>query len=183
MFVFNFIASLLVYGLTLSFLVSSDNAMAGNAPSKPLTEISIASEISDLDLARDGLKRAEAAFGAQLAMDCSSDRQMSWIAEDAVYKYALSNINVKLSVEGHSDVTAHLCALESVAPITSAQNIRYFPTLNPEIVYVQYELVAANSPEKLTRQLIIVELQGTKIGKFTQLSRSPESLKVVSSAL
>ena len=201
MYIINYVATLALYGLTLSLFVTADDALAKNDRSNSATVAAISNEThdtaaiqskeaglveknaSDALLTKRGLERAQAAFGAQLALDCSSNTQMSWVAEDAVYQYSLSNINVKLSVEGYADVTTHLCALAAFAPVASAENIRYFPTLDPEIVYVQYDLVATDGSGNLSRQLAIVELQGTQIARFTQLSRSPESLKVLRASL
>jgi hypothetical protein len=128
---------------------------------------------------RDAIERAQAAFDAQLALECVSDAQIDWVTEDAVYQYALSGIDVSLRMEGRSVVAAHLCALSAVATDASAENIHYFPTLDPEVVYVQYDLVPVDGAGKSTKPLLVIQMRDDKIARFTQLSKSPESLEVL----
>lgn len=65
---------------------------------------------------RDVIERAQAAFDAQLALDCVPNSQIDWVAEDAVYQYALSGIDMSLRMVGRAVIAEHLCALSAVAP-------------------------------------------------------------------
>lgn len=125
------------------------------------------------------IERAQAAFDAQLALDCVPNAQTDWVAKDAVYQYALSGIHVSLRLEGRVVVAEHLCALSAVAQDSIAENFRYFPTLHPELVYVQYDLVPADGIGKRTSPLVVIQMLDDQIARFTQLSKSPESLKVL----
>jgi hypothetical protein len=82
-------------------------------------------------------------------------------------------------MQGRAVIAEHLCALSAVAPHAIAQNFRYFPTLNPEIVYVQYDLVTADGIGGRTSPLVVIEMRAGQIARFTQLSKSPESLKAL----
>ena len=128
---------------------------------------------------RNVIDRAQAAFDAQLALECVSNTQIDWVAEDAVYQYALSGVDVSLRVEGRAAVAAHLCALSVVAPDAIAENVHYSPTLDPEVVYVQYDLVTVDGAGKHRKPLAIIQMREDQIVKFRQLSKSPESLKVL----
>ncbi len=128
---------------------------------------------------RNVIERAQAAFDAQLALDCVPDTQIDWVAEDAVYQYALSGIDVRLRMEGRAVVAEHLCALSAIAEDEIAENFRYFPTLHPEIVYVQYDLVPADGIGKRTSPLVVIQMRADQIARFTHLSKSPESLRVL----
>ena len=132
-----------------------------------------------LAIERDVIERAQAAFGAQLALDCAANAQIDWVAEDAVYQYALSGVDVSVRMEGRAVVAAHLCALSAAAPDAIAENIHYSPTLHPEIVYVQYDLVPADGSGKRSKPLAIIQMRDNQIARFTQLSKSPESLEVL----
>ena len=128
---------------------------------------------------RDVIERAQAAFDAQLALDCVPNAQNDWVAEDAVYQYALSGIDVSLRMQGRAVIAEHLCALSVFSRGAIAENIHYFPTLHPEIVYVQYDLIPANGSGKRSKPLAIIQMRDTQIARFTQLSKSPESLEVL----
>jgi hypothetical protein len=132
-----------------------------------------------LAVEKDAIERAQVAFAEQIELNCASSTQIEWVAEDAVYQYVLSDINVRLRVEGRDAVAAHLCALSAVAPIAGAENIRYFPTLTREEVFVQYDLVPVDGIGKRRNLLAIIEMRDNQIANFTQLSRSPESLRVL----
>ena len=56
---------------------------------------------------RDVIERATLAFSEQLELTSSTNGDLEWIAEDAVYQYPLNDINVKLRVETPSP---HICA-------------------------------------------------------------------------
>lgn len=131
---------------------------------------------------KNSIERAKDAFTRQLELNCTTDAQREWITEDAVYQYALSNIHVKLRVEGRAAIAEHLCAISESGPRAQVQNIRYFPTLHQNIVYVQYDLVSADGIKQPVSPLAIIEMRGNQIINFTQLSRSPESLKVLQAA-
>jgi hypothetical protein len=128
---------------------------------------------------RDTIERAKDAFTEQLDQNCASSATPEWIAEDAVYEYALSNINVRLRLEGRTAITEHLCAISESAPASSVRNIRYFPTLHDNIVYVQYDLVSDDGIKQSVSPMAIIEMHGDQIVKFTQLSRSAQSLKAL----
>lgn len=124
--------------------------------------------------------RAKNAFAAQLAMQ---DPRGAWIAEDAIYQYTLSEYGlrgsgVNLNVEGRQAVLAHLRALADSAPRASVANVYVFPTLEPDLVFVQYELKPADG-SKTSMPLAIVQMRGNEIVKYTQLSRTPEILQAL----
>ena len=136
------------------------------------------------DQAASGLiGRAEKAFASQLAQSHTSasgkDGEATWIAEDAVYQYALSGIEVSLRIQGRAAVTTYLRALADAAPNAAIENIRFFPTLEPELVFVQYDLVPADDVAKRTSPLAIIQMEGDQIVKFTQLNRTPQSLQAL----
>ena len=130
----------------------------------------------------DVIERAQAAFAAQLALKCVPSAQADWVAEDAVYQYALSGIDVSLRIEGRAAVAAHLCALSAADPNANVDNVHYSPTLDPEVVFVQYEQVPVDAAATRTNTLAIIEMRGNQITNFTQLNRSPESLQIVQAA-
>lgn len=138
---------------------------------------------SALAVPKDAIDRAQAAFAEQLSLECSPTERLYWVAEDAVYQYVLSGINVRLRVEGRDAVAEHLCALSGVVSDAKlVENIRYFPTLDPKVVFVQYELVPADGIGERSNSLAIIEMRQHQIAKFTQLNRSAESLKVLQAA-
>jgi len=138
------------------------------------TQLSLAFAIE-----KDVIERAQAAFDAQLALQCFPDTKIDWVAEDAVYQYALTGIDVNLRIQGRDVVAEHLCALSAVAMDAKIENVHYFPTLQPDIVYVQYDLVPADGQGERSKPLAMIQMRDKKIAKFTQLSKSPESLKVL----
>jgi hypothetical protein len=135
-------------------------------------------------IVKDSIERAQAAFDAQLTFNCVQGKQIDWVTEDAVYQYALSDIDVSLRVEGRDAVAAHLCALSSAAPDSIAENIHYYPTLNPEMVYVQYDVVPIDGIGEHSREVAaVIQMRADQIVRFTQLSRSAESLEVLEAAI
>jgi hypothetical protein len=128
------------------------------------------------------IERAEKAFASQLALTRAPDNggsvQATWIAKDAIYQYALRDIGVSLRVEGRAAVSAHLRALADAAPGAGVENIRFFPTMEPDVVFVQYDVVPADGGER-SSPLAIIQMQGEQIVKFTQLNRTPESLQAL----
>jgi hypothetical protein len=131
---------------------------------------------------RDVIARAQAAFDAQLALRCAADTRIDWLAEDAVYQYALTGIDVSLRMQGRGVVAEHLCAIAAVAPDAKVENVHYFPTLHPDIVYVQYDLVPADADAERSKPLAVIQMRDEKIASFTQLSKSPQSLQVLKAA-
>jgi hypothetical protein len=197
----NSIAALALYALTVSLVATASEATAGEydfymnahralSNGSPNTLVAALDEhhaartrTSEVPFANSNIERAQAAFAAQLALDCAPGMQMHWVAEEAVYQYALSRVDVRLQVEGRASVAEHLCALSAVAPDAIVQNIHYFPTLKPDLVYVQYDLIPTDGTRERSRPLAIIEMQGDQIVRFTQLSRSPESMTVVNAAM
>jgi hypothetical protein len=197
----NSMAALVIYGLSVSLFATVNEAEAGEydfyvgvhraaavgSPGSMMAAIEEGDLVgmvpSERPFTATVIERAEIAFAAQLALDCASGTQAEWVADDAVYQYALSGIEVKLQVEGRANVAEHLCAMSAVAPEAVAQNIHYFPTLKPDLVYVQYDLVSTDSKGKDSRPLAIIQMQDDQIISFTQLSRSPESLRVVNASM
>lgn len=144
--------------------------------------------------ASDVMQRAEKAFGSQLALMRAPNNphnpQLSWIGENAIYhyalhEYALRGIDVNLRIEGRAAVSAHLRALAEAAPRATVENMQFFPTLEPDVVFVQYDLVTAEYAAKRSSALVIIQMNGDQIVKFTQLSRSDslQALKLPSAAV
>ena len=131
---------------------------------------------------RDVIDRAKLAFCEQLEMTSSTVGDLDWIAEDAVYQYPLDDINVKLRVEGRDAVTRHLRALSAINSKVDAESIRYYPTLDPNVVFVQYYLLPADGNGARRNTIAIIEMRDDQIIKFTQLNRSTESLQVLNQA-
>ena len=69
-------------------------------------------------------------------------------------------------------MSTHLKALAEAAPRATLENMQFFPTLEPDVVFVQYDLVPADSAAKRSSALAIIQMHGDQIVKFTQLSRS-----------
>ena len=128
---------------------------------------------------RDVIDRAKLAFSEQLEMTSSTIGDFDWIAEDAVYQYPLDGINVKLRVEGRDAIARHLRALSAIKSNVDAESIRYYPTLDPNVVFVQYFLVPADGIGERRNTIAIIEMRDDKIANFTQLNRSADSLKVL----
>jgi hypothetical protein len=131
---------------------------------------------------KDVIERASLAFTEQLELSCTPGAEPEWIAEDAVYKYALSSLYVWLRVEGREAVAAHLCGLSAVAPAAEVENIQYIPTPDREVVFVHYDLVPTDGSGERKSPLAMIEMRGNQIVNFTQLSRSPQSLNVLQAA-
>lgn len=129
------------------------------------------------------MERAEKAFASQLALlrtpSNGQNVQASWIAPDAVYQYALHGLSVSLRLEGRAAVTEHLRALAEAAPSAAVENIRFFPTMEPDVVFVQYDLVFADGTGKRSSPLASIQMRGEQIAKFSQLNRTPESLQAL----
>jgi hypothetical protein len=136
------------------------------------------------DRATDNLiERAEKAFASQLsqtyATGHSEDGEALWIAKDAVYQYALNGIGVSLHLEGRTTITAHLRALADATPSAAIEDIRFFPTSEPDLVFVQYVLVPTDGVGKRSSSLATIQMRGDQIAKFTQLNRTPETLQAL----
>jgi hypothetical protein len=136
------------------------------------------------DRATDNLiERAEKAFASQLAQTHTTgrgeDADALWIAKDAVYQYALNGIGASLRLEGRAVITAHLSALADAAPSAAIESIRFFPTIEPDLVFVQYALVPVDGVGKRSNSLAIIQMRGDQIAKFTQLNRTPETLQAL----
>ena len=131
---------------------------------------------------RDVIDRAKLAFSAQLEMTSSAIGGFDWIAEDAVYQYPLNDINVKLRVEGRDAIARHLRALSAIKSNVDAESIHYYPTLDPNVVFVQYYLVPADGNGERRNTIAIIEMRDNQIANFTQLNRSTDSLQVLNQA-
>ncbi len=128
---------------------------------------------------RDVIERAKIAFSEQLQLTSSSSSAFQWIAEDAVYQYPLSSINVKLRVEGRDAISAHLRALVDFAPHTKVANIQYFPTLDRDVVFVRYDILSADDGGKVRSTMAIITMRDDQIAEFTQLNQSAQTLEVL----
>lgn len=164
---------------TLSAVVIASAVLAAGAVSAAETNPLAADRLTD-----DVVKRAREAFNAQLAM---RDPQAPWVAEDAVYQYALteyglrgSGVNVR--VEGRPAVLAYLRALADNAPKATISNLYVFPTLEPDLVFVQYQRTPADG-SKPSMPLAIIEMRGKEIARYTQLGRSPEILQALKTGI
>lgn len=131
---------------------------------------------------KDVIDRAKLAFSEQLEMTGSAISDFDWIAEDAVYQYPLNDINVKIRVEGRDAIARHLRALSAIKSNLDAESIRYYPTLDPNVVFVQYYLVPADGNGERHNTIAIIEMRDKQIANFTQLNRSTESLQVLNQA-
>jgi len=128
---------------------------------------------------RDVIERARLAFSEQLQLVCSAAGEYDWIAENAVYQYPLHDINVKLRVEGRDAVAAHLRAVADVSPDIRVENIRYYPTLKHDVVFVQYDRVSVDGIGERRPIVAIIEMDGDRIANFTQLNGTRESIQAV----
>ena len=128
---------------------------------------------------RDVIQRAKLAFSEQLELVSSVSGEYEWIAENAVYQYPLYDINVKLRVEGRDAVSAHLRAVAAVAPNMQVENISYYPTLDRNVVFVQYDRVSRDGTDERRRIVAIMEMRGDQIVSFTQLNTTRESLQAM----
>lgn len=131
---------------------------------------------------RDVMERAKLAFSEQLQVTSAMSCDFEWIAADAVYQYPLGDINVKLRVEGRDAVAAHLRAASEIALDSKVENISYFPTLDSNIVFVQYDLVFVDVSGERRRMVAIIEMRDDQIARFTQLNGAPEALQVLNKA-
>ena len=132
-----------------------------------------------LAVERDLIERARVAFSEQLELTSSTIGDLEWIAEDAVYQYPLNDINVKLRVEGRDAIASHLRALFQVAPHTKVENVTYYPTLDRDVVFVRYDLVAVDGSGELRSTVAIITMRGAQIVEFMQLNQSAQSLEVL----
>jgi len=128
---------------------------------------------------RDVIDRAKLAFSDQLQLICSDTGEYDWIAENAVYQYPLHDIHLKLRVEGRDAISRHLRALSEVAPKTAVEDVTYYPTLDSDIVFVQYDLVSGEGRNERRRVAGIIEMHGDQIASFIQLNSTRENLKVM----
>ena len=195
----NSIAALALYALTVSFLAVAEEATAGvkeptanvhntgpdGSPAivaAALNEGELAETLSNAGSSTKSIiERAQTAFAAQLSPVCEPGTNMDWIAEDAVYQYALTGIDVSLRMEGRDVITKHLCALSTIAADAVVQNVSFFPTLKPDLVYVQYDLVRTDGTGQRSNSLAVIEMRADQIVNFRQLSRSPGSVAVLKS--
>jgi len=128
---------------------------------------------------RDVVDRAKIAFSDQLQLIASDTGEYDWITENAVYQYPLHDINVKLRVEGRDAISRHLRALSEIAPNTTVEDVSYYPTLDSDTVFVQYDLVSGEERNERRRVAGIIEMHGDKIAAFMQLNGTRENLKVM----
>jgi len=128
---------------------------------------------------RDVIERARLAFSEQLQSACSASGEYEWLAENAVYQYPLQDINVKLRVEGRDAVAKHLRAVSEIAPGTGVENVRYFPTLDQNVVFVQYDRVSHGERGERRPVVAIIEMRGDQIVNLTQLNGTRESLQAL----
>jgi hypothetical protein len=128
---------------------------------------------------RDVIERARLAFSEQLRLACSVNGEYGWIAEHAVYQYPLAGIDMTLRVEGRDAVANHLREISEIDPATQVENIAYYPTLDRNIVFVQYDRVSHGESVERRPIVAIIEMRGDQIVKFTQLNGARESLQAV----
>jgi len=86
---------------------------------------------------------------------------------------------LKLRVEGRDAISRHLRALSEVAPKTAVEDVTYYPTLDSDIVFVQYDLVSGEGRNERRRVAGIIEMHGDQIASFIQLNSTRENLKVM----
>ncbi len=149
---------------------------------KPLIALAILVAIQSAPVfaaERDVMDRARLAFSEQLQLACSESGEFDWVAENAVYQFPLNDINVKLRVEGRDAVAKHLRAVSEIALGTDVENVRYYPTLDRNIVFVQYERVSRGENGERRPIVAIIEMRGDQIVEFTQLNGTRESLQAV----
>ena len=128
---------------------------------------------------RDVIERAKVAFSEQLELTSSTSGDFEWIAEDAVYQYPLNNINVKLRVEGRDAIGAHLRALFDVAPDAEVEKVGYYPTLDPNVVFVRYDILSADGRGERRSTAAIITMRGDQIVEFMQLNQTAQTLEVL----
>lgn len=147
-----------------------------------------ASVLAADDIAASVMQRAEKAFVSlqALARDTDGPQRIHshWMTRDVVYQYALSEYGLRATdlnfrLQGRGAVAEHLAALAVAAPSAVIDNVRVFPTLESDVVFVQYDLVSVDGRGKLASPLAIIQMQGDRIAKFTQLVRAPATFQAL----
>lgn len=87
------------------------------------------------------------------------------LADDAVMQLALSADGERVDVKGRHAVV-RLVERISSGERRRIDSPRFYPTLDPNVFFVQYDLKEADAPSRTIRPLLIVYLAG---GKVTQL--------------
>jgi len=172
----NLMNKLLVLVAAIAAAYVSPGIAGGQANAvEPAVQVEALSQQSDV------IARAERAFAAQLAVGSSpaaaDSAHSSWIAEEAVYEYSLGRPFVALKLEGRAAIVEHLLA--SVTQDADFTNVRFFPTPDPNIVFVQYEVTArdAATGEQRTRRAIAqIDMKGEQIAKLREFSKSQDVL-------
>lgn len=133
-----------------------------------------------------GIARAKKAFGAYLTAwaspEVTRDAGFEGISQDAVFEYALARQGWTAKVEGKTAILEHLRGLAKIASNWKFSNVHFFPTLDPNVVFVQYEATAhlsATGQALRHKSIAVVEMTGDQIARMRELSNSQRLLEPV----
>jgi len=132
------------------------------------------------------IARAKKAFAGYLAAWASPEvrfgRGFDGVSEDTVFEYALARQGWTAKIEGKTAIVDHLRDLAKIASNWKFSNVHFFPTLDPNVVFVQYEATAdliGNRQALRHTYIAEVEMTGDRMAHMRELSNSQQLLDAV----
>jgi hypothetical protein len=125
----------------------------------------------------DLIARATVAFQGQTASLTSLQREThsKWFAEDASYEYSVPAEAILLSWHGESAIHQHLRHRADQGESIESSNVMFFPTNDPNIVFVQYEI----SGTRARPVVALMEMRGSEIVKIREFARAETIVDVL----
>lgn len=156
-------------------IVAATIALAlGGVQAEPVTSTdmtSVAAKQAPVTEALEmGARQALAAY-LELWKSPNADLMASAFNEDAVLEYALSIPEINSEIRGRESMINSVQAIAQLGRDWSFNNIRLFPTLNPNTYFAQYTASATlvATGEYFERNVIVVlELDGTRASRLRE---------------
>ncbi len=125
----------------------------------------------------DLIARATVAFHGQAASLTSAQRetQSRWLTDDAAYEYSAPAEAILLSWHGESAIHQHLRHRADEGESIESSNAMFFPTNDPNIVFVQYEV----SGTRARLVVALIEMRGSEIVKIREFARAETIVDVL----
>ena len=129
------------------------------------------------DGSADLIARATVAFHGQAASLTSPQRetQISWFTEDAAYEYSAPAEAILLSWHGEFAIHQHLRHRADQGDTVEASNVMFFPTNDPNTVFVQYEV----SGTRARPVVVLMEMRGSQIARIREFARAETIVDVL----
>ncbi len=123
--------------------------------------------------------RARKAFGTYLAawssLEAQSRALSKVLTEDAVFEFRIARPDWSFKIEGEDAVVAHLGNLNAAASNWTFSNVHYFPTLDRNVVFVQYDARftrTASGQVELQKHVSSIEMKDERIAHVREFADS-----------